>query len=128
MGGTSEDYAFWVPQGADTDQDGFPSLDASLVPIGTLGALGGTVAMPAAPVVHGKPAEPMSAETMAAFDTSFGGASGGYTNFPSAAGEADPFTLDVGASGGGANPRVNPQAIKRAGDSDDEDDLTDALR
>merc|ERR1712232_128222 len=44
--GVSEDYAFWVPQGADTDQDGFPSLDASLVPLG--GALGGSVAMSAA--------------------------------------------------------------------------------
>eukprot|EP00929_Paragymnodinium_shiwhaense_P082726 TRINITY_DN43737_c0_g1_i2.p1 TRINITY_DN43737_c0_g1~~TRINITY_DN43737_c0_g1_i2.p1 ORF type:complete len:567 (+),score=111.49 TRINITY_DN43737_c0_g1_i2:141-1841(+) len=107
--GESEDYAAWTPQQVDGD-----SLRPFEPPLG--GSMGGYTATPAPAVVGAANlAEPdpfaPSWEVAAPVPVLGGGAGG-----------ADAFRMD------GNVPRVNPQALKRADESDsDEGSLADAF-
>merc|ERR1712070_1086649 len=92
--GDNDDYFFWLPQGQDSD--GFPTIEDSTNGYPTPSTIGLTaLAPPAITTVVCDPVEKTSVDV------------------------DDLFSIIDAAP----VPRVNPQALKRAGESDSDDDL-----
>jgi len=105
--GDAEDYHFWSPQGIDT-------LDTT----GVSTSFGNQFSTSATVVGDAN---------LAIFEPSWltGGTAGAGAGYGAGA-AGDVFT--PGFATGGSNPRVNPNALKREGESDSDDDIASAFR